>query len=221
LRARGYRHGGALLVLPEGTDLSGLNVKYPMQYDRLGDALAFEMANAAMSDITQNIIFEHLDDDAESLPMMLYLDNSIADGELEDASREIDSAVWFIALLTRVDGLVLFDHNLCVKGFGVVIDIQDEPPSVMQAVTARGGRRKELAYTSFGTRHRSMMRACWAIRGSVGFVISQDGMVRAMTASESGVVVWRDLLLQRVEYEPRVPTSARVARRREAPPPKG
>jgi hypothetical protein len=214
LRARAYRHGGAVLVLPEGADTSGLNIKYPMQYDRLGDALGYEMANSAMSGITQDVIFEHMDEEAESLPMMLYLDNSIADGELEDASREIDSVVWFIALLTRVDGLVLLDHDLCVKGFGVVIDVEQEPPTVVQAVTAPGGRVKDLDYTGFGTRHRSMMRACWEIKGSVGFVISQDGMVRAMTASESGVVVWRDLLLQRVEYEPRVPISTRVASRR-------
>lgn len=42
----------------------------------------------------------------------------------------------------------------------------------------------------FGTRHQSMMRLCFARPGSVGFVVSQDGNVRAIpgfeTASSSG-----------------------------------
>jgi hypothetical protein len=209
LRARGYRHGGAILLLPEGASLDGLNVKYPLAYGRLADALAHHLSSSAMQEITQDIIFQELDQDAETLDMTLYLDNAIAGNELEDLSREIDSVAWFIALLTRLDGLVVFNHELCVCGFGAVIETQDEPPKVVQAISAPGGRVKHLDYTAFGTRHRSMMRACWATKGSVGFVVSQDGMVRAMTASETQVVVWPDLMLQRLERAPRVPTAVR------------
>ena len=47
----------------------------------------------------------------------------------------------------------------------------------------------------FGTRHRSAMRFCWANRGAVAFVISQDGGVRAITKLNNKVVIWEDIKL--------------------------
>ena len=197
-------------MLPEGADAAALNVKYQLNYGRLAEALALDLAYEALRDITQDLDFEKLDEDAEAIEGDLYLDNAVAGNRLEDLAREIDAAVWFVALLTRVDGLVLFDSQLCVKGFGVVIGVEDEPPAVYEATTALGGRTKKLDYQGFGTRHRSMMRACWAIRGSVGFVVSQDGMVRAMIGSDKGVVVWPDLMTQRLRTNLPVPPAARL-----------
>ena len=52
----------------------------------------------------------------------------------------------------------------------------------------------------YGSRHRSMMRYCSHNPGSVGFVISQDGAVRAMTQVRGRVVMWENLRLRRLQY---------------------
>ena len=44
------------------------------------------------------------------------------------------------------------------------------------------------------------MRYCSHNPGSVGFVISQDGAVRAMTQVCGRVVMWENLRLRRLQY---------------------
>jgi len=210
LRTRAYRHGGALLILPTAADDPPLSVKYPLAYARLAESMRLQLVNRAKHGITMDMIMEALDQDAETVDMGLYLDNVIAGDDLEDIDRELDAALWFIALLTRVDGLVVLDPQLAVKGFGAFVDVEAEPPQVFEAITAAGGRMRALEYKAYGSRHRSMMRACWAVRGSVGFVASQDGMIRGMTAINDGILVWPDLMLQRLRNAPTAKTQKQL-----------
>ena len=85
-----------------------------------------------------------------------------------------------------------------MKGFGVEILKQSLPPRVLRATTASASlrSRRYADYHSFGTRHRSMMRYCYAVPGSVGFVISQDGEIRAMTRVGDDLVFWDSIRLQ-------------------------
>jgi hypothetical protein len=94
-----------------------------------------------------------------------------------DIAREINSAVRFISLLTRVDGLVLLDPDMCVRGFGVEITAADLPVEVYRARNPNATQLTEIYYNHHGTRHRSMMGLCAAVEGSLGFVISQDGAI--------------------------------------------
>ena len=105
-----------------------------------------------------------------------------------------------MSLLTRVDGLVLLDLDLAVRGFGVEITATGPPPALWSARDAAGEVLDPLEYERYGTRHRSMFRYCAAAPGSVGFVVSQDGAVRAVTALERGVVVWEDIKVQQYEF---------------------
>jgi hypothetical protein len=112
-------------------------------------------------------------------------------------------------LLTRVDGLVLMTPSLAVKGFGVFVTPAVDKPSEIfttNAAKANLSRLSRLNYDHFGTRHQSMMRYCAKHPGSVGFVVSQDGAVRAMTSIESRLVVWRNVSLQNIRQlrEPRL-----------------
>jgi len=127
-----------------------------------------------------------------------YLDKEVAENQLEDTNHEIDGAVWFVSLLSRVDGLVLMDPNLCIRGFGVEITYDKDLDAVYCASTpnAPPSRLRKLDYKYFGTRHRSMMRYIAAVQPSVGFVLSQDGDVRAITRLDDKVVIWEDIRLQ-------------------------
>jgi hypothetical protein len=110
----------------------------------------------------------------KDLPLDLYFDDSIIEGELEDSKDETAGSLWFVSLLSRVDGLVLMDTSLKVVGFGVEILEDKESKNIWQAgdVHASKTKRRRLDPEDFGTRHRSMMRYCAAVPGSVGFVIS-------------------------------------------------
>jgi hypothetical protein len=198
LRMQNYRHGGAILITPD-TSLRGLNMKYELPYDRLRSALE---DNASLrideSYFSQRVWQKYVDRDAETIPVDLYLDESIARDNLKDNRRELEGTIWFLSLLTRVDGLLLLNPSLELQGFGVEITFQDEPPEVFiagnRSASARGLKR--IDYNHYGTRHRSMMRYCFQVPGSVGFVVSQDGDVRAVTQVRGQLVMWENIKLQ-------------------------
>jgi len=198
LRARSYHHGGAVLITPD-TSLRGLNVKYSIQYHRLRSALEGRALATIQETHASDLIFEgFLDQDADEIPTDLYLEETVNRDDLDDSLSELDGAIWFISLLTRVDGLVLMNPNLEVQGFGVEITCNDEPAAVFLAGDERAtkSRRRKVDYNHFGTRHRSMMRYCSQVDGSIGFVISQDGDVRVMTKVRNQLVMWENVRLQ-------------------------
>ena len=135
------------------------------------------------------------------------LDETVSNAEIEDIEQEVTNAIWFISLLSKVDGLVLIDSDLVIQGFGVEIMVNEEPMDIRLARTrfaTSASRMKQLDYSHYGTQHRSMMRYCNTVPGSLGFVVSQDGDVRAMTKMESALVIWDSIKLQRPEFMRRV-----------------
>jgi len=50
--------------------------------------------------------------------------------DAKDAKSELNGALWFISLLSRIDGLVLMDQHWHVRGFGVEITVKDEPDNI-------------------------------------------------------------------------------------------
>ena len=141
-------------------------------------------------------IYEYIEED--EIPTDLYLDESVSDTELKEIRSEIDGSLWFISLLSRVDGLVLLSKHLAVRGFGVEIKSAKIPDEVYLSSTQvpNISSIQAVDYNHFGTRHRSMMRYCWSYPGSVGFVISQDGDIRAMTKYDNKLIVWDNIKLQ-------------------------
>ncbi len=203
LRVQSYRHGGAVLVTPNSSD--ELNIKYGLDYRRLALALSRLAAlRIAKVDIESTVVDKYFrpmlaGKAAGPLPMDLYLNQISISDNLADGTSEVDGAIWFVSLLTRVDGLVLMDSELNVKGFGVEITASQAPTHVYVATDRAGlaNNLREVDYNFFGTRHRSMMRYCINQSGSVGFVVSQDGDVRAITSVGTDVVMWDNIRLQR------------------------
>ncbi len=199
LRVQSIRHGGAFLVTPNQTD-KGLLVKHRIAYNRLRTALQRHSVATAEHIIAGEIIGEEYMEkkNVEDMPIALYVDEWIAGNDLEEIRNELGGAIWFISLLTRVDGLVLLNQNLEVQGFGVEITVSEEPSEIFAAgdAWASDSLLRKVDYQHYGTRHRSMMRYCAKYPGSVGFVISQDGDVRVTTKVEDRLVVWENIQLQ-------------------------
>jgi hypothetical protein len=189
-----YQHGGAVLI----SDVSaGLNPKYSLRYRRLADALyrasILSIKHASYSDAIHE---KYLDEKAEDIPADIYLDEDITGNELADTNDELTGCVRFMASLSRVDGLIWLDSRLHLKAFGVEITVREDPERVLLAQDARATKTKTLNLNQYGTRHRSMLRYCAANPDSVGFVVSQDGDVRAITHSGDHVVLWDNVRIQ-------------------------
>jgi hypothetical protein len=175
-----YRHGGGLLIVPQPSS-EGLDIKYRLTYDRLLTALAglvrYQLAPA-------------LDAAADAL-------RAFHRG-LDEHRNEVLGAIRFIASLTSVDGVILLDRSLTVRGFGVELRTDNTLSRVFLAGDAAASPEllRETDSTHFGTRHRAMMRYCHAREGALGFVVSQDGEIQAMTRIGSRLVVWENIDVQ-------------------------
>lgn len=198
LGIQGYGHGGAVLITPDD-DNGGIRLKYEVSYARLRDALKRVALHTIERVHAEDLIDEHyLERNADDIPTILHLDEVVHRAEEEDTSDEITGCVQLIASLSRVDGAILMNPDLSVRGYGGIITIQEEPPSVWLASEPSGRRQTSarIRAAHFGTRHQSMMRVCYARPGSVGFVVSQDGDVRAMTRVGDRIVLWEDVKLR-------------------------
>jgi len=190
---RRYRHGGALLISPTRKDL---DVKYRLDYPRLPRALARLGEQTITNALArEEITTEYLDAGRDHVPMGLYLREAVSEDWIEDIRQEITGAVRFISSLSLVDGLILAGPDLSIKGFGVEIRTKEDPKRAFLSPLP-GVHRKKLRRvdpSSYGTRHRTMMRYCFAHPDSLGFVVSQDGEIRAMTRVRNRLVIWENL----------------------------
>ena len=206
LRIRGMGHGGAVLITPDRTG-ARLDIKYQVTYPRLPEALQRWGAAIIAQTHTHHLMRNTLDSDEPTIDTKLYLDEGIHTRDVEIANNEIDGALWFIACLSRIDGLILMEPDLSVMGFGTMITVENPPGVIFSAQNndADANHRTPLSYDSLGTRHRSMMRYCNSYAGSIGFVISQDGDIRAMTKVDDDLVIW-DIARLQLEFPATVPT---------------
>jgi hypothetical protein len=109
----------------------------------------------------------------------------------------------------------LMKPDLSVVGFGVEI-ICPEPPSKLylaQDAAPTASRLHELDYERYGTRHRSMMRYCNAVPGSLGFIVSQDGAVRVVTSLNGHLIMWENIKLTHKEFVSDLTQRIKEARR--------
>lgn len=188
-----YKHGGAILIDPNISHYD-LNVKYNIEYDRLNRLFGEHGENKILSSNLEKTLFENyykkrLDD----LPLKLHTQLRVYNSTLRDIKDGITGAIKYISSLSCVDGLVLFDNNLIVKGFGCEITANEQPENIVLSIYEEIKDLKKVEYNHFGTRHRSMMRYCFSNHGSIGFVVSQDGEIRAMTRIEDKLVIWENI----------------------------
>src|SRR5664279_628415 len=78
------------------------------------------------------------------------------------------------------------------------INLAEDPEKVVKAENTAATKTTALSPDHFGMRHRSMMRYCGMNAKSIGFVVSQDGDVRAIMKLGKRVVLWDNVRLQRI-----------------------
>ena len=193
-----YKHGGALLIIPNNS-FDDLNIKYKISYDRLSKLLhEVQIKTIHRCTYEDDIFNEYISKNKMDMSVKLYLDESVSRNGEKEADNGIAGCVRFISSLSCVDGLVLLDKKLEVKGFGVEIrsDIELKNVYIAGDSLATPELLKPVEGEHFGTRHRSMMRYCSKFDGSIGFVISQDGDIRVITKVDDKLIIWENVMIQ-------------------------
>lgn len=196
LRVQNYRKGGAILITPDART-KGLNIKYRLRHKRLPAALTKHVLLQIREYYKLHLPeSSYLEKPVKEIPIKHLRERIIIQAEMDDSKSEVDGTLWFISLLTRVDGLVLLSPSFEVKGLGVEITYAKEPANVFIALDRDAKKLRSVDYNHYGTRHRSMMRYCAQTPGSIGFVISQDGDVRVMTKARGRLIMWENISLK-------------------------
>jgi hypothetical protein len=93
--------------------------------------------------------------------------------------------------------------DLTVSGYGVEIltakDVDRIRVSLAPELSSKTS--KIVDSNHFGTRHRSMMRYCFSHPSSMGFVMSQDGDIRAIMRVQNEMVMWDSLKVHSLWFE--------------------
>jgi hypothetical protein len=188
------RHGGCLLVLPESGDLSDLPLK--IKYRLESDILCTAIKERAYAEPAYDMPTSRPERVGIGSARPFFVDDSmLADSLLLD--RDLDQVIDFLASLASVDGAVLLSRDLRVRGFGAEITAsrptcEDEPVEYDDHPEPLGKPAPE-PLADFGMRHRSAIRFCKEVPGTMAFVISQDGGLRLFHSVEGRVRQWVEL----------------------------
>jgi hypothetical protein len=193
-----YKHGGGVIISPDGS-LDGLNVKYRVRYERLPSALLGIDQNEFFRGQVVSQVAQVCKDRARDLvSCALHYQQREFRKRFDERKSEVLGCTHFIASLSCVDGFVLMDRRLYVQGFGV--EVRSGEPIEHIAIAgdplASPERLRRGDLEQFGTRHRAMMRYCYEHPGALGFVVSQDGDIRAVLRIGERLVLWENIEVQ-------------------------
>jgi hypothetical protein len=164
-QAVALRHGGTIVVLPEG-----------ISEESLRGALRFT----------------HLISDPDFAQLAIELIKAPNVFEQVWAQQRLSDTAYALAKLTAIDGCVIFNHRLRLLGAGAMIRAH-EGQNLPTCVRVRPDTISDMPIGAFdltrvGARHNSVARLCSAIPGAFAFVISQDAEVRAFYTLDDGTV---------------------------------
>jgi DNA integrity scanning protein DisA with diadenylate cyclase activity len=111
--------------------------------------------------------------------------------EFIEVIRQIREFADFVASLSQVDGAVVLSTRLSIIGYGAEIRVNDRklPPTFLQTVD----KREQIDPLIYGTRHRSTIRFCRKFPGTLGFIFSQDGGIKAVKGSKNQVTIFPEI----------------------------
>jgi hypothetical protein len=97
-------------------------------------------------------------------------------------SKDLLQTATVLSSLTQIDGAVILDSRLRVKGAGVFLDQMQAVPGEVEDKA-----EEEIKKSNLGSRHRSAVWFCRNNPGARAIVISKDRIIRIFEHGESGV----------------------------------
>lgn len=185
---RRHGRGGALLVVPSTPDkveiAYAMRRSIPMPARGLGCELhEGPLAHAAVAEETFRRGVAEIDGEGERTSDEEFIRFSTERTDAEGA---------LIGNLTAIDGLVIVDHAMCVRGFGAKIPVLEGFGAIaVTHVNAIDRTTTETTAGEFfaGMRHKSAASVCVAAGNAVALVQSQDGALSVMIAKDGALTV--------------------------------
>ncbi len=203
LKIKTYDHGGAILISKNFDD--DLITKYQLKYDRIESAILHILNSVTDNDLLQDEIRSYKRKRMD-IPGVLHDEFNQNKIEIEDSYNELIGAVRFVSSLSRVDGLVVMSPHLNVSSFGTVISEKTLPSHVYLNRSSKISVNKiKIDPRHFGTRHQSMFAYCYKYPESVGFVVSQDGEIRAIKNVGGQIMMWENIKVYQFERSNKLP----------------
>jgi hypothetical protein len=198
IKVQNYQHGGAILIPIDSS--KELNIKHKINYKRLKESMYRLIEIGIEKTFYSDEGWEkYIEPDEENMPVKIYLNEMVATNDEIETDEELKGAIRFVSSLSCVDGLIVMSSELDVLGFGTVITTQKPPSKVYVSKTGKISaktRLSEYAADHFGTRHRSMFAYCYHNPGSLGFIVSQDGDIRAVLKLGTKLIMWENIKVQ-------------------------
>jgi len=194
IRIQNYQHGGTLLITKDPN--KEINIKHKIKYDRLSKSIQFNFINViSRIKYLETIVTDYVEPKKESMSTsscIRYLQTQMKN---DQAYSELRGCIRYISSLSCIDGLVVLTPTLNVLGFGTIIEFKEPPEYVYKSPIATVNESKliQTKSNSFGTRHQSMIAYCHNNPEAIGFVVSQDGDIRAFSQINNKVIMWENI----------------------------
>lgn len=167
-------HGSTIILLPNDY-LESYASKYIAKYGFKGRLRIEEL-------IIQRLSYDNVDP--------IYTLAKLALGKL------IIERLSILAQLSCIDGALLLTSNFRVVSFGATLHACEWHGDVIIGPDAFGGGGQLFNVKTYGTRHNSAINFIGECPRAIGFVISQDGMIRGFVRKdEHTILCWLDCML--------------------------
>jgi hypothetical protein len=187
------KHGGLLVLLPNTELPACANATYASSRHKLGGHLGASVHGFLISDLCVRlpkwVQFAPPDTaGAAAARLSMVAFSHAAAQRLAGTARLAED----IGALAGVDGAIVLSSELNVLGFGVMVNA----PETKDETWRRGRLEKgevipegePIPIAAHGTRHRAALRLCREVPGAWSFVVSQDGVAKAVTSVGNDVV---------------------------------
>ncbi len=165
-------HGASLILLPSGQAEDAR----PLFRPRYGLTIDLRIPAVLRALLTSG-------EDASHLGELLNVANGL----------QLCERLRTLAQLAAVDGALVVSASLDVLGFGTTLEACPWSGRVLTGPDGFGGGGEPFDVSRLGTRHNSAVNFVGACTGSVAFVVSQDGPIRAFVKrDENTVLCWPD-----------------------------
>lgn len=195
-RIRSYRHGGALISVPDELKAEFLSTN---PYVRLKYKFVDEEPSRRFRTLIVSIanelaeIYGSADSPGKEAGWAEYLTSK--NRTLYRLNESLFEWAHLVAGMTQVDGAVLVTHRLELIGFGAEISGKlERVDEVAHALDPEGIESIMEQTGGIGTRHNSVYSFCNALHDAAAIVISQDGTAQLAKWNGNMVTVWEQLL---------------------------
>ena len=179
---RALRHGGTIAILPDG-QFEGLTIRYPSSSNEL-IASSARYAEVLLKQVLARKKLQSLTEIAEEDRNQLLVSSMYP----PEGRASLISTYRAVASLTSADGAVVFNRDLSLRGFGAIVDLrlEEDVKSILRNASGKIVAEDEVLGLT-GTRHLAALRLAQRVPGSIVFVFSQDGEVRAFCHEDETV----------------------------------